>query len=97
MTGQESATPEERALLSRYAAFLDTDLPYEWPESNFIRMSGLGALVPLSLGLLGPADRWIRKRNAKFDAMMDAHGDLSVWPFTDRSLCHAEPLEPYDR
>lgn len=97
MVGKEAATSEEQQLFDRYQAYLNTDLAYDWPEKNFIRLAGLGILVPLSLGLLLPIDRMIKAKNAKIDAAMDAHGDLSVWPFTNRVQWEGEPLEPYVR
>lgn len=97
MIGKAAASPEELLLFSRYQAYLKGDLPYEWPEDNFIRIEGLGALVPLSLGLLRPIDRIIKSRNAKVDAAMEAHGDLSVWPFTSRTEWDGEPIAPYVR
>lgn len=87
MVGKEAASSEERGLLVRYAAFLDSEFEYDWPVSNFMGLSGLGPLVPLSLGLLAPLDRWIKARNARMDAEMDAHGDMSVWPFTRSEQC----------
>jgi hypothetical protein len=97
MVGRQAASPEERELLIRYAAFLDSDIAYEWPESNFIRISGLGILVPLSLGLLWPIDRWIKAMNARLDARMEAHGDLTVWPFTRSDQWDRSALPPYVR
>ena len=97
MTENEAALPEEATLLLRYAAFLNTDFSYEWPTSDFIRVSGLGALVPLSLGLLAPVDRWIKRRNARIDEEMDRHGDWVVWPFTRRDQWPGEPIPPYVR
>ncbi|MEA3059433.1 MAG: hypothetical protein QOE50_845, partial [Sphingomonadales bacterium] len=52
MIGREAASPEERELLTRYAAFLNSPLPYEWSKSNFYALGGCGVLVILSLGLL---------------------------------------------
>ena len=83
--GKDAASSEELTLFKRYRAYLQSDLAYEWPEDDFIRIEGLGMLVPLSFGLLRPIDRLIQSRNAKVDAAMEAHGDLSVWPFTSRS------------
>lgn len=97
MIGKEAALPEEAELLERYACFLDTDLAYEWPEDNFIRISGLGPLVFLSLGLLWPVHHWIRSRNRKFDERMAAHGDLKVWPFSKPQDWDGERRAPYVR
>jgi hypothetical protein len=97
MVGCDAASSKERELLTRYAAFRDSDIAYDWPESNFIRLSGLGVLVPLSLGLLWPVDRWIKARNARLDAQMVAHGDLGVWPFTRREQWGGSALPPYVR
>jgi len=81
MVGKDAASPEERDALTRYAAFLDTDLTYEWPQSDFYRIGGLGVLTVLSLGLLWPLDRWIKLRNARFEAKLRETGDFNVWPF----------------
>jgi hypothetical protein len=97
MVGKEAASNEERELLRRYCAFLESDIEYEWPNSNFMRLNGLGALVPLSLGLLWPIDRWLRERNAKSDAMMEAHGDLETWPFRSREQWSSSSRRPYLR
>jgi hypothetical protein len=97
MDGKDAASAEELLLFKRYEAYLKGDLSYEWPEDNFIRIEGLGVLVPLSLGLLRPVDRMIKSRNAKVDAAMEAHGDLSVWPFTSRTQWDGQPIAPYVR
>lgn len=80
--GKDAPSSEELLLFSRYQAYLKSDLRYEWPEDDFTRVAGLGALVPLSLGLLWPIDRMLKSRHAKVEAAMKAHGDLTVWPFT---------------
>lgn len=95
LTGRDAAEPDELLLFERYLAYLKSDLAYEWPEKNFIRIEGLGVLVPLSLGLLKPIDRIIKSRNASVDAAMDAHGDMSVWPFTSRAKWDGKPIAPY--
>jgi hypothetical protein len=97
MVGKDAASSEELLLFARYQAYLESDVPYEWPADNFIRIEGLGALVPLSLGLLRPIDQMIKSKNAKIDEAMEAHGDLSVWPFTHRTQWHGEPIAPYVR
>ena len=93
MVGRQAASPEERDELTRYAAFLDTSLPYEWSKSNFYGIGGCGVLVVFSLGLLWPVDWWIKKRNARTEAELRKQGDLDVWPFiraNDYERC-AEP------
>ena len=87
MTGREAATPEERKLLTRYAAFLDSPLPYEWSKSNFYGLGGCGCLVFVSLGLLWPVDRWIKRRNAREEEELRLEGDLDVWPFIRAADC----------
>ena len=95
MVGKQAARPEEVELLERYAAFLDTDKPYDWPEDNFIRLAGLGPLVFISLGLLWPLHRWIKRRNERFDERMAAHGNLEVWPFSNEEDWHGVRRAPY--
>ena len=85
MIGGEAASPEERELLTRYAAFLDSPLPYEWSKSNFYGLGGCGVLVILSLGLLWPVDWWIKQRNARTEARLRQEGDLDAWPFIRRA------------
>lgn len=85
MVGKTAASSAEREALTRYAAFLDSDLPYEWPQSRFERIGGLGLLNILGLGLLLPLDWWIKRRNARFQVALDKSGDFSVWPFLRRS------------
>jgi len=82
MAGKDAPTPEEWELLTRYAAFLDTDLPYEWPAVNLLRTGGLHPLlVTLSLGLLQPYQRWVERRNARFETKMRSFGEFDIWPF----------------
>jgi len=87
MIGREAATPEEHELLTRYAAFLDSPLPYEWSKSNFYGLGGCGCLVFVSLGLLWPVDWWIKRRNAREEAALRPEGDLNVWPFIRSADC----------
>ena len=94
MIGREAASPEERELLTRYAAFLDSPLPYEWSKSNFYGLGGCGVLVILSLGLLWPLDWWIKQRNARTEAQLRQEGDLDVWPFIRPEDCDRFRTEP---
>jgi hypothetical protein len=87
MTGKQAASPEERELLTRYAAFLDSPLPYEWSKSNFYGLGGCGPLVFLTLGLLWPVDWLIKHRNAREGAELRQEGDLDVWPFIRPADC----------
>jgi hypothetical protein len=93
MSGREAASPEERELLTRYAAFLDSPLPYEWSKSNFYGLGGCGVLVTLTLGLLWPIDEWIKRRNARAEAELRQEGDLDVWPFIRRADCDRYLIE----
>ena len=87
MTERDAASPEERGALTRFAAFLDSPLPYEWSKSNFYGLGGCGILVILSLGLLWPVDWWIKRRNARTEAELRQEGDFDVWPFIRRADC----------
>jgi hypothetical protein len=72
---------EGHDFLTRCALFLDTGLEYEWPEGDVTRFGGLGLLVPLTLGLLWPLDRWLRARsNQRYEAYISA-GAEEAWPF----------------
>jgi hypothetical protein len=81
LVGKKALDDYGRTELTRYAAFLDTDLPYRWSKENFIGIGGLGLLVPLSLGLLWPLDRWIKARQRQADERLGAEGEVSAWPF----------------
>ncbi len=87
MSGKEAASPEEQELLTRYAAFLNSPLSYEWSKSNFYGLGGCGPLVLLTLGLLWPVDWWIKRRNAREEVALRQEGDLDVWPFIRRADC----------
>jgi len=88
MIGKGAASPEERELLTRYAAFLSSPLPYEWSKSSFHGLGGCGPMVFLTLGLLWPVDWWIKRRNADEEAALPQEGELDVWPFIRRADCH---------
>ena len=87
MNGRDAATSQERELLTRYAAFLDSPLQYEWSKSNFYALGGCGCLVFVSLGLLWPVDAWIKRRNAREEVKLRQEGDLDVWPFLRAADC----------
>lgn len=85
LLGDRSRFAREVDVIGRCAAFLESDLLYDWPVTHFDHQRrGLGQLVPLSLGLLWPLDAWLRSRTNAMDAAMAAHGDLETWPFVDR-------------
>ena len=84
MTGPDVATPQEIDALTRYMLFLDGELSYEWQQTNFYRVAGLGILNIISLGLLLPLHWWIKRRNARFESALEASGDFNVWPFIRR-------------
>ena len=97
MVGIEAPGSEERDLLERYQAYLESEYDYDWPHSNFYRIKGLGALVPLTLGLLKPIDSWIKARNRKVDEEMDTYGDWDTWPFRNESEWSGTRLPPFIR
>jgi hypothetical protein len=84
MEGRDAASKEGREALTRFAAFLDSPLPYEWSKSNFYGLGGCGVLVVLSLGLLWPLDWLIKRRNTRTEAKLRSEGDFGVWPFLRR-------------
>jgi hypothetical protein len=88
MSGQNAASADEREALTRFAAFLDSPLAYEWSRSNFYGVGGCGVLVVLSLGLLWPVDWWIKRRNARIQAELRREGEMDVWPFIRRADCN---------
>ena len=75
LTEAHALTEEGRQLFERCAAFLDSDLEYEWPSSIH--------MVPVSLILL----RLLRLRKATEDRerkeieRIRSFGDYEVWPF----------------
>jgi hypothetical protein len=75
--GKHQLSPEARELFERCAAFLRTDLEYEWPPYKWIsfeyplwRLFGLG-----------------KRLEQKFDEFK-SHGDFDVWPFIRREDIH---------
>jgi hypothetical protein len=79
--GKHGLNERERELFERCAAFLQSELEYEWPQIHTFRWGGLllslARLVAniVTLGLFG---KW---RRGKFLAAMHRIGDYSVWPF----------------
>jgi len=68
---------ETVAELTRYAAFLDTDLPYEWSEDRFDRIDWIGIADRLTLGRVRALANILRSRARR----LEAEGDVAVWPF----------------
>ena len=58
LTGRHALTLDGREFFDRCVLFAESDLPYEWPEEDFIGINGLGwrLMVILSLGSL----LWLR-------------------------------------
>ena len=52
MSGRYALTPEGYDALTRFALFADSDLPYEWPQDDFVRIAGLGWRVIVLASLL---------------------------------------------
>lgn len=63
--------------LSRYAAFLDSDLTYEWSEDRFDTIDWLAALNRMTFGLLPVVSDHLKRR----DARRASEGNVLVWPF----------------
>lgn len=73
LDGRHTLQPETKALFNRCAAFLESDLEYEWPPRKWI--SPKYALVRL-FGLSKRIDQQFER--------FKAHGDFEVWPFVRR-------------
>ncbi|MDG2520582.1 hypothetical protein P7B02_03425 [Caulobacter segnis] len=95
LVGEDGVDANRRSDLARYAAFLDTDLPYSWSRDNFVGIAGLGVLVPLSLGLLWPLDHWIKARIRRADDRFAAEGEVAAWPFMNAADFMASSVEPH--
>ena len=66
------------AELNRYAAFLDTDLSYEWSKDRFDTIDWMGIADRLTGGLIPALSKRVRSRSER----TSSEGDVSVWPFT---------------
>lgn len=71
--GKHQLSAEVRDLFDRCAAFLQTDLEYEWPAFKWINI-GYGLRRLLGFG---------KRLDQKFDEFK-SHGDFEVWPFIRR-------------
>ena len=69
--------PETVAELTRFAAFLDTDLPYEWSDDRFDKIDWMGIADRLTLGRVPALANILRSRARR----LEAEGDVAVWPF----------------
>jgi len=74
LTGEHALSSEASQIFARCAAFLRSDLEYEWPDYNWI------ALKRIVLRLFGQGAR-IERQFEQFKAA----GDFEVWPFLSRS------------
>jgi hypothetical protein len=74
LTGKNSPTREERAMMDRCIAFLESDLEYEWPP---YRSASLKLILLRALRLRKKAAE-VEKRETEELAKF---GDLEVWPF----------------
>jgi len=63
------------AELDRYAAFLDTDLPYEWSEDRFDKFDW-SAMIPFASAM-----PWVGSRRKRIKEARRLEGDPDAWPF----------------
>jgi hypothetical protein len=79
---------QRNELYARTALFLRSSLSYEWP---LLRRMDLRSIVEavLTLGLVRFAHPFGRRR-------FRAHGDISVWPFVDKSGLQRARLEVHE-
>lgn len=74
LNGRHVLRPEEAEIFERCAAFLGTDLEYEWPPYKWINLRyGLMRLFGLS-----------EKIDQQFERFK-GHGNFDVWPFIRKS------------
>ncbi|MFN3536995.1 MAG: hypothetical protein ACK4Y4_06070 [Brevundimonas sp.] len=78
--------PETAAELTRYAAFLDTDLPYEWSLDRFDTIDWLGLANRLTLGVIPALSRKVERQQQA----ISGEGDVTVWPFVRAADVPAE-------
>ena len=78
--------PETAAELTRYALFLDTDLPYEWSLDRFDTVDWLGFANRLTLGVIPALSKKVESR---YQAISN-EGDVTVWPFARAADMPAE-------
>lgn len=70
--------PETVAELTRYAAFLDTDLPYEWSLDRFDTFDWWGLANRVTLRMIPALCRKVESQQRA----ISGEGDATVWPFT---------------
>ena len=75
LTGTNSLHPVEKREMLRWIVFLDSDLPYVWPE----RANPQFAQTPSRLGWM---QRLFKRRE---DSSFQDAGDVSQWPFAHRA------------
>ena len=69
--------PESVAELTRYGAFLDTELPYEWSEDRSDTIDWIGIADRLTHGRVPAFVNVVRRRAER----LEIEGDIAVWPF----------------
>ncbi len=75
MNGLHRLSRRRRRDIARWILFLHSDLPYEWPRSNFIGFFAASDFLDfLTRGW------WGRRQERRFDTLRQA-GEWDVWPF----------------
>ncbi|MDO8287675.1 MAG: hypothetical protein Q7T44_00500 [Parvibaculum sp.] len=86
LSGKYSLDAEDAAIYERCILFLQSDKEYVWPELKGFLPGGIGWLfLILSLGVLLPLHRWIKRRNKAALDHFRAAGDYEVWPFISKA------------
>lgn len=80
--------PETVVELTRYAAFLDTELPYEWSLDRFDTIDWRGLANCLTLGVIPALSNRVE---SQYQAIL-GEGDVAVWPFTRAADVPAEKV-----
>ncbi len=86
---------EGHKTFSRCAAFLRSNLEYEWPDDNFASVGGFG--LPgrvLSLGLSILVERWLRRREVQKLSNLSVIGANATWPFLTFADLTAQQSQP---
>jgi hypothetical protein len=84
-------TREGIAALTRMLCFLDSDLPYEWPNA---RLHRIRPPAPSELFIFSWIRRWFARRDQAQDRVLGTYGDLNWWPFRNEEQYHATCDKP---